>query len=505
MPVFAAVDIGSNSVRLSIAELGRGRLVSLHQDREVTRLGEGVFRDGNLDPQAMARSLKVLRRFHRTVQSYAVERTRVVATSALRESNNGRVFAEWVRSATGWNLEIISGLEEGRLIHLGLLAQQRTRPANLLLIDLGGGSCELTLSARGHIKEIVTLPLGAVRLTQEFIRRDPPAKEELNRLHEFIAEETARIPRQLSRSNVGRAIATSGTAAALAAAAQSLKLGRSRVSRQAMTKLAKRLAKMTQRQRAAIKGINSKRAEIVVAGAAVYARLMEVCGLRAFRYSPLGLRDGILAQMAAEYDQHTRSHRQLESDRQDILLNISRRYGASLDHAEHVRGLAWSLFDQTKSMHALEREFREWIGAAAMLYEVGTYVNPVGRHRHAYYIISHSELFGFTPLQRKIIATIARFQGNSKPQLRDRLIKVLPAPARSSVIKATALLRVARALNQGRRAAVQSVRAKARDGQIILSVKARRRAGVDLELWAGEKEIPYFREVFGRELNLRLA
>jgi exopolyphosphatase/guanosine-5'-triphosphate,3'-diphosphate pyrophosphatase len=234
MPVFAAVDIGSNSVRLSIAELRRGRLVALHQDREVTRLGEGVFKDGTLNPQAMARSLKVLRRFHRTVQSYAVERIRVVATSALRDSNNARVFYEWVKSATGWGVEIISGLEEGRLIHLGVIANMRQRPARLLLIDLGGGSCELTLSDKGHIKEIVTLPLGAVRLTQEFIRHDPPAKDELKRLREFIAEETARLPRQLVRSNVTLAMATSGTAAALAGAAQSLKLARSQVSRAVM-------------------------------------------------------------------------------------------------------------------------------------------------------------------------------------------------------------------------------------------------------------------------------
>src|SRR6516162_11586449 len=149
MPVFAAVDIGSNSVRLSIAELRRGRLVPLHQDREVTRLGEGVFKDGSLNPQAMARSLKVLRRFHRTVQSYAVERIRVVATSALRDSNNARVFYEWVRSATGWNLEIISGLEEARLIHLGVTSTLRVGASPMLLIDLGGGSCELTISARG--------------------------------------------------------------------------------------------------------------------------------------------------------------------------------------------------------------------------------------------------------------------------------------------------------------------------------------------------------------------
>lgn len=505
MPVFAAVDIGSNSVRLSVAELRRGRLIYLHQDREVTRLGEGVFRDGNLDPRAMARSLKVLRRFHREAQSFAVERTRVVATSALRDSVNGHIFAEWVRSATGWNLEIISGLEEGRLIHLGLLASLRSRPAKMMLIDLGGGSCELTLSQRGHIKEIVTLPLGAVRLTQEFIRHDPPNKEDLKRMGEFIVEETARIPRMLSRSSVGVAIATSGTAAALAAAAQSLRLARHQVTRQAMAKLAKRIAKMTHRQRAAIKGINSKRAEIVIAGAAVYTHLMEICGLRAFRYSPLGLRDGILAQMAAEYDQHTRSHRQLESDRQDILFNTSRRYGADQAHAEHVRSMAWALFDHTRSMHGLNKDFREWIGAAAMLYEVGNYVNPLGRHRHAYYIVSHSELFGFTPLERKIVATIARFQGKSKPQLRDRLIKILPASVRLDTIKATALLRVARALNQGRRQAVQSVRAASREGDIIVTVKARRRASVDLELWAGEKEVPYFREVFGRELRLRLA
>src|SRR5215472_15776221 len=225
MPVFAAVDIGSNSVRLSVAELRRGRLAQLHQDREVTRLGEGAFKDGNLDPQAMARSLKVLRRFHRTVQSFAVERIRVVATSALRDSTNGRIFLEWVRSATGWNLEIISGLEEGRLIHLGVLASLRSRPAKLLLIDLGGGSCELTLSESGHIKEIVTLPLGAVRLTQEFIHHDPPAKDELRRLAEFIAEEAERIPRQIVRANVTQTVATAGTAAALSGAARSLKLG----------------------------------------------------------------------------------------------------------------------------------------------------------------------------------------------------------------------------------------------------------------------------------------
>jgi len=504
MPVFAAVDIGSNSVRLSIAELRKGRLVALHQDREVTRLGESVFRNGSLDPQAMARSLKVLRRFHRAVQSHAVDRTRVVATSAMRDSNNGHIFAEWVRSATGWRVEVISGLEEGRLIHLGVLANMRRRPSKLLLMDLGGGSCELTLSNAGHIKEIVTLPLGAVRLTQEFVRRDPPSKQEMKRLHEFIAEEVAHIPRHLARAQVKVAIATSGTAAALAGAAESQKLSQSGVTQAAVAKLARRLSKMTSRQRASIKGINQKRAEIVVAGAAAYSHILSACGLRAFRYSPLGLRDGILAQMAAEYDRHTRSHQQLESDREDVLLTTSRRYGVDLANAHHVRNLAWALFDQTRNIHRLDKEFREWIGAAAMLYEVGAYINPAGRHRHAYYVVSRSELFGFTPLQRQIIATIARFQGNSRPQPGDRLIKLLPAQVRSDAIKSTAILRVARALNQGRRSSVKMLRTSSREEQITISIKAGR-GGADLELWAGEKEIPYFREVFGRELAFKLS
>jgi exopolyphosphatase / guanosine-5'-triphosphate,3'-diphosphate pyrophosphatase len=503
MPVFAAVDIGSNSVRLSIAELRRGRLLPLHHDREVTRLGAGAFKDGNLDPQAMAHTLKVLRRFHRSVQSFAVERTRVVATSALRDSQNAAVFTEWVRSTTGWNLEIISGLEEGRLIHLGVVASLRTLPAKLVLIDLGGGSCELTLSERGHIKEIVSLPLGAVRLTQEFIQHDPPGKDELRRLRDFIAEELQRIPKNIVRANVKVAFATSGTAAALSAAAQEFTRAKNSVSLMAATKLNKRLAKLTHRQRAAIKGINSKRAEIVIAGAAVYSQIMHACGLGGFRYSPLGLRDGMLAQMAAEHDRHTRSHRQLESDRADVLMNISRRYNVDLNNAEQVNRLALSLFDQLRSVHGLDKDFREWITAAAMLYEVGLFVNPVGRHRHAYYIISRSELFGFTPLQRRIIATVARFQGNSRPQLRDRLLKVLPASLRADVIKATAILRLAKALNHGRHSAVRTVRAVARQQHVTIHMNAGR-GGADLELWAAEKEIPYFLGVFGRELSFKL-
>jgi len=174
MSVFAAVDIGSNSVRLKIARVVHHRLQEIHEDRVVTRLGESVFRFGVLSPEAMDATVNVLRRFHRAVRKYAADRVRVVATSALRDARNAAAFVAWVRSATGWKVETVSGLEEGRLIHLGLLTHSNLAASKMLLLDLGDGSCEMTISERGHIRNMVSLPLGAVRLTEQFLPHDPP-------------------------------------------------------------------------------------------------------------------------------------------------------------------------------------------------------------------------------------------------------------------------------------------------------------------------------------------
>src|SRR5262252_6898730 len=222
MPVFAAVDIGSNSVRLKIARLRGHKLQFIHEDREVTRLGEGVFRSNFLSPESMAETVKVLRRFHRTAQRLGTDSVRVVATAALRDARNSQAFLEWVRSATGWTVEIISGLEEARLIHLGLVSHLRLSTSTVLMIDLGGGSCELTVSVKGHIRETVSLPLGAVRLTNEFLRHDPPRKPELRRLRGFIGREAGRIMERITRSKPKVVIATSGTAESLAAIAKGL-------------------------------------------------------------------------------------------------------------------------------------------------------------------------------------------------------------------------------------------------------------------------------------------
>lgn len=509
MPTFAAVDIGSNSVRLKIARLQAGRLRALHEDREVTRLGEGVFGSGFLTPDSIAETVKVLRRFHRATQQIVTDSVRVVATSALRDARNSQAFLEWVRSATGWRVEIISGVEEARLIHLGLVSSGRVDRSPTLMMDLGGGSCELTVSQGGHIRDAVSLPLGAVRLTNEFLRHDPTRKGELKRLRGFITREVNRVIDRIPAAKVKNVIATSGTAAALAAVASHLRRGASRqrliVSSAEMKRIAKRLARLPVAERRKIEGIGPRRAEIIVAGATVYHELLDRLRLKGFRYSPLGLRDGILAQMAADYDRSTRSGRQVEFERWESIMNAVDHYRVDRKHALDVRNAATLLFSALRSLHRLLPEYREWLSAAAMLYEVGDYVNRNGRHRHAHYIISNSEILGYTPQQRRIIGAIARYLGKSRPAMEDGPMKLLDPGDRADVQKAILLLRLARALNLGRSRAVEKVRVGLRSAEVKLTLVPRRRMGVDLELWAIEKERDYFREVFGRELSTAVS
>jgi exopolyphosphatase/guanosine-5'-triphosphate,3'-diphosphate pyrophosphatase len=510
MPTFAAIDIGSNSVRLKISRLVGGRLKTIHEDREVTRLGEGVFSGGLLSPESMSNTVRVLRRFHRATQEAGTDSVKIVATAAMRDARNSRAFLEWVRSTTGWTIEIISGLEEARLIHLGIISSGRLGASSVLLIDLGGGSCEVTLSRDGQLRDTVSLPLGAVRLTGEFLQHDPPRKSELKRLREFVAREMTRVQDRIKSARVGAVIATSGTAAALVEAARHVaRTGKSHPStyatREMIRQLAKQITRLTLEQRRKVPGIGPRRAEIICAGAVVYAELLERCHLAGFRYSALGLRDGILAQMAADYDRSTKSGRAVESERWESIKQAVERYRVDMNHALHVRDAALLLFSSLKSVHQLPPEYREWLSAAAMLFEVGDYVNRNGHHRHTYYIIANSDILGYTPQQRRIIGSIARYLGKSRPTAGDGPMNSLSVEEQEYVTKASVLLRIARALNMGRSQSVGKVGVSARNGRITMKLTPRGKASVDLEVWSIEKDRAYFREVFGRELSVAAA
>jgi exopolyphosphatase / guanosine-5'-triphosphate,3'-diphosphate pyrophosphatase len=500
-PVFAAIDIGANSVRLKVARLSRGRLVTISEDREVTRLGETVFRRGSLSSDAMGHTIEVLRRFHRTVQAAGAEHVRVVATSALRDAENAQTFVDWAGSATGWHVEVISGLEEGRLIHLAIMSGLRlAQHSRVLMFDLGGGSCEVTISDSGEIEHMVSMPLGAVRLTREFLQHDPPKAVELERASAFVAEEVNRLLPNLTASNIQLTIATSGTAAALSEVWATRQGGHpATVPRTAVSQLRDELAALPASARAKYRGIGTRRAEIIVAGAIVFSEILTRLKLPSFRYSSLGLRDGLLAQMAADYDRGTAFQRRIEAERRTALIAMGERYGVDLRFAERVRDTALELYDALSSVHRLPAEYRDWLTAAAMLHEVGMYVNRTGRHRHSYYLISHSELFGYSAEQRIIIGAIARYIGKSKPSSESRPVRVLANQDQTNVRKSVVLLRLARALNQSRRALVKDVSVYARGNTVRLNLTLAR-GGAELELWALEKERTYFRDVFGREL-----
>lgn len=500
MPTFAAIDVGSNSVRLKIACLNRRRLETLFEDREVTRLGESVFRGGLLDPRAMEQTVKVLRRFHRAVQQHGADRVQVVATSALRDARNSNAFLQWVRAATGWQCEIISGLEEGRLIHLGVMAGSRIKTSPMLLIDLGGGSCELTISIKENIEKIVSLPLGAVRLTREFLQHDPPKKKELKELRAFIAEEIGRVEKAMLQARVKQTVATSGTPAALSDmwAARAHK-NTTTVPRAELLELTQELSRMTLEERRGVPGVGTRRAEIIIAGAAVFSELLTRLKLSSFRYLPLGLRDGLLAQMAAEHDQSINLRSRIVHERERSVYELGTHYGIDHRHADRVCGHAVRLFQALKSVHGLPSAYEEWVKAAALLAEIGSFVNRTGRHRHTYYLIAHSEIFGYNVQQRRIIAAISRYVGNSRPSMDSRPVRVLSPQDRPLLPRAVVLLRMARALEQGRRGAVKGIKTRVESDRVLLAVDEKS-SGAELEIWALRKERAYFRDVFGRDL-----
>jgi exopolyphosphatase / guanosine-5'-triphosphate,3'-diphosphate pyrophosphatase len=504
VPVFAAIDIGSNSVRLKIARLVRRRLKVLHEDREVTRLGESVFQSGMLDPASMEHTVKVLRRFHKATQQFGADEVRAVATSAMRDARNSVAFLQWVYAATGWRVQIISGLEEGRLIHLGVTTHTDIKAGRMLLIDLGGGSCELTVSTKRQIEHMVSLPLGAVRLTRDFLVHDPPTQNEVDRLKAFIQEELVRVEPELRHGKVNATIATSGTPAALADMYSKLiKRPTTTVPREALLRMTKKLTKMNVVQRRAVRGIGPKRAEIIIPGAWVFSELLSRLGLSNFRYVPYGLRDGMLQQMLAEYGSEHGLGKRLASERAHSVQTLASHYNIDLRHAERVREHCVELFKVLQSVHHLPAEYLDLLQAASLLQEVGSFINRAGRHRHAYYIVAYSELLGYTPRERKIIAAMVRYVGKSRPTPDTPAMRALTAADRLMVPRATMLLRLSRALEQGRRGVVSNIRATVRPSRVTLKFKEKA-PGAELESWAVEKERNYFRELFGRELALAM-
>lgn len=305
MPRYAAIDAGSNSIRLLIADVDAlGRINPIHVDREVVRLGSGVFRNGRLSASATGLAERVFQRMAGAIERHRVSSVRAVGTSAVRDASNRDAFTASASNILGCPLEVIGGLEEARLVQLGVAAHWPHEHERLLIIDIGGGSVQLILSDRERFAAGTSLPLGAVRLTEMFLGDDPPREADVARLRLHIREQMAGAVDHLARAAVHRVVATSATAGAIVCAVNQFKRSQRQhadrlgASTQQIGELLRELVDQDVQGRASVVGVGRRRAEIIVAGVAALEGIMGSLRLPKLQYSTAGVRDGIIADLA---------------------------------------------------------------------------------------------------------------------------------------------------------------------------------------------------------------
>ena len=508
MPRYAAIDIGSNSARLLVAAVEPdGKIVPLAEDREVTRLGSSVFSTGAVSTQALDFVCGVLARMAAAYQRFDVDGIRVVATAAVRDASNQQEFLARASLAAAAPVEIISGQEEARLIFLGVQSRWPHPKERIMVVDIGGGSAEIIVSENGRLKDSWSKPLGAVRLTGVFLRNDPPTELELRQMHEFIDEKLSPATALLRRRKYDRAIATSSTAAAMICAVNRLPRARRdegdrfRATLPQVRKLYRSLCEEDTKGRIRIPGIGPRRAEIIVPGVAVLLECMERFGLPAFYYSAAGVRDGIVADLAARRVGSERS--QLSAEQRDVMERVSAKYAVPARHSRKVAGFCRTLFNALEPLHRLRPDWGRLLEAAAIVYDIGSFVGDTGHHKHSQYLVANSGLPGFTDRERMLIAQLCRFHRKSMPGPRHADFLALPPDDRRGLLSLIPLLRIADALDLSKEQRVEEIACQLNADAV--NVQIRGGAKVDLELWAAERVGEVFRTVYGRPLTIARA
>ncbi len=477
----------------------------LASDREVTRLGESVFRNGEVGEDALKATCVVLARMAALYRKLDVVGVRVVATSAIRDTRNQREFLARATEAAGAPVEIISGREEARLIHLGVESVWPQADKRILIIDIGGGSAEIIAAERGRLVEAYSKPLGAVRLREAFLKEDPPSARHIHQMHEYIQAKLDAPLRRLADTAWNRVIATSATASAVAAAvartprAQRDEIDRLRVSTAQVRKLYLKLSGLGLAERRKITGIGPRRAEIILPGMGVLLQLLQQFHLPAFYYSRAGVRDGIIADLAARKVGAELSR--LSRDQRREVQDMGRRYNVSREHARKVADISNLLFTALQPLHGLSPGCGKLLEAAAYLHDVGHFVSAVSHHKHSYYVVSNSDMVGFTDRERILVAALCRYHRKSLPNPLHTLYLALSPEERNTLLMLIPILRLADNLDRSREQRICGVDCRLRDGgEVVLSVRAT--GDIDLEQWAAERAGEAFQQIYNRPISV---
>jgi exopolyphosphatase/guanosine-5'-triphosphate,3'-diphosphate pyrophosphatase len=507
MSKYAAIDIGSNSIRMLVAQSNPAApFQELAADRQVVRLGAGVFRDGRLSPEAMNLGLQVLERMAARIQAFDVLAVRAVGTAALRDAINRDEFLERAGEILKTPVEVITGLEEARLIQLGVQLRWPHPKQRVLILDIGGGSAELVLAENGHLVEAISKPLGAVRLTEMFLRSDPPDPRELARLEKFAEERLASVTKRFAGDKIDRMIATSSTAAAIVCAVNQIprrnrdKADRMRATAPQVKRLYQQLSATPQTARTKITGIGPRRAEIIVAGAAVTHVVMRELDIPRLYYSTAGVREGIIADLVQR--KVGLEQARLDLDQRRMVRGMVAKYGINAAHVRKVADLAHMLFEGLRHLHQLPVATGKLLDAAAHLYNIGHYINEARHHRHSMYIVANSDMPGFSAEERMIIANLCRYHRKSTPQLTHESFQMLEVDSRRAVMLLTPLLRLAVALDQSQEQKVDRVEVVPQEHAVELRLYSA--SDIDIEQWSAQQVGEVFEGIYGKPLLVKV-
>jgi exopolyphosphatase/guanosine-5'-triphosphate,3'-diphosphate pyrophosphatase len=487
------------------AETAPGRPTRiLAAERQVTRLGAGVFLNGRIPPETINLVCEDLSRMAQVYRKLDVVGVRAVATSAVRDASNQQEFLGRASEVLGTPVEIISGQEEARLIHLGVEARWPQQDKRVLIVDVGGGSAEVILADHGALSEAFSKPLGAVRLTEVFLKNDPPAPLELHRMNEYIEEKLVSPLRKIGAGPFDRVIATSATAAAIVCAVNRVRRSRRdeadrlKATVSQIRRFYREVGERDLASRRKIVGIGPKRAELIVAGTAVFLRVLELFHQPSLHYSAAGVRDGIIADLTARGVGRELS--MLDRDQRRAVEQMARRYGVQVTHARKVAELARRLFESLQSLHRLPPALGKLLEAAAYLHDVGHYVSDTAHHKHSYYLVVNSDLPGFTDAERQMIALLCRYHRRAMPVSRHSPFQMLDPESRRAILLLTPLLRIADSLDRSHEQRVFDLQVQLRNGSVAIALESGQ--DPDLEIWAAERVADSFRETYQLPLTL---
>ena len=514
MARLAAIDIGSNAMRLRIVDVDppeqgpRGpRFRPFREvcaERVPVRLGHDVFTKGRIEPSMIALACDALRRFRSTMDSAKVDRYRAVATSASREAKNGDVFVERAEREAGVHVDVIEGVEEARLVQAAVRERLNLEGKLAVLVDIGGGSTELTLLKDLSAIFARSLPVGTVRLVEAFLdgggRIDGVRAQLLEEYVERVCAEPLRELLDLAGGPVDLVVATGGNIETIAELCpMSLAFPETRaVEISSMRKLVGDLSGLTLDERCQRFGLRPDRADTIVPASHILLRVADALGARELLSPGVGLKEGVLVDLAVEHFL-PRDFSGEAASVTDACVRLGRRYHFDEAHGRVVALFALQLFDDLGALHGLGPRVRILLLAAALLHDIGDFVRYEGHHKHSFYIIAHSDVMGVTPSERSIVANVARYHRKSPPSVEHENFRDLGREDRIKVKMMASILRLADALDREHRRVVSGVRARVSGETLFLDVEGTEARA--LEEWTVRAKSGLLRETLGLDVR----